>query len=304
MIDNFSSARPQHTGIRSASLVYEALVEGGITRLMLVMPYQDLAVVGPIRSARDYFVDFAEEYGGIYVHAGGSPQALEQLGSSSRIFQLDEDDRLEGETYSFRDHRYDAPHNLFVDLFLVREQAESKGWKGVNSLVHWCIEQPNSEEQSSAQETEPPLNTESNDQTKRISSIDLNFSHDASSSYFVRFEYDEASESYLRYYRKLNPVAHRDARDGEIVAPKNIIVQIAPASLIDGDAKERLSMNHFGSGKAYVFQHGSMREATWSKPTSSSPTQYMYTNGESVCLTPGQSWIAILDHETLLETSP
>src|SRR5690606_10910048 len=77
MVDNFFAARPQHSGIRSASVVYEALAEGGITRLMLVFPYQEITRVGPVRSARDYFVDLAEEYGGIYAHAGGSPLALE-----------------------------------------------------------------------------------------------------------------------------------------------------------------------------------------------------------------------------------
>src|SRR5690606_32433757 len=123
MVDNFFAARPPHSGIRSASEVNEAFAEGGITRLMLVFPYQEITRVGPVRSARDYFVDLAEEYGGIYAHAGGSPLALEKLWASARLHDLDEDDRL-GDAYSSRDPRYYAPHNLFFDLLLVRERAE------------------------------------------------------------------------------------------------------------------------------------------------------------------------------------
>jgi len=280
MIDNFSLARPQHSGIRSASIVYEALVEGGITRLMLIMPYQNLEQVGPIRSARDYFVDFAEEYGGIYVHHGGSPIAMEQLFASTRVLNLQEDEAEVGDTYSFRDEVYDAPHDLFFDLLLVREQFED--WDLKPAKKSWCFQ-------------EEPW-----DGGQPVSQLDLNFSTDPTSSYYVQFRYADTDESYTRFYGKTNPVPHRDLEDGLQVAPKNIIVQIARTSLIDGDEKERLEMNNVGSGPAFYFRGGLMIEGQWEKDSATEPTQFLDEVGGPVCVSPGQTWVAVLDAESLM----
>lgn len=311
MIDNFSLARPQHTGIRSASIVYESLVEGGITRLMLVMPYQDLAKVGPIRSARDYFVDYAEEYGGTHVHAGGSPTALERLIASERVWNMDEDDREGNNTYSFRDPNYDPPHNLFVDLFLVREFVDGGTWAPGDPVVEWCfVEQEDKEDKeptesiSGSDDTLEEFSMMKQDGTGKLADrIELNYSNDVFSSYFVQFRYDELTQSYDRYYRKNAPQLHIDQHDGEAVSPKNIIVQIAPSFLIPGDEKERIEIQHLGSGKAFFFQQGEVRKGTWTKEEQDSPTQFFEENGTPLCLHPGQTWVSVLDSEALLEMS-
>ena len=79
MIDNVGSARPQ-AGLNEAYLVYEIIVEGNLTRLMTVYKDADLEKIGPVRSARHYFLDYALENDAIYVHFGWSPQAQADIG--------------------------------------------------------------------------------------------------------------------------------------------------------------------------------------------------------------------------------
>ncbi|MEK7519092.1 MAG: DUF3048 domain-containing protein, partial [Patescibacteria group bacterium] len=110
MIDNAGSARPQ-SSLQAASIVYEALVEGGITRFMAVFDQGDVKEIGPVRSARQYFLEWLAEYEAAYAHAGGSPEALTNIrrerihdingiGSASNAF--------------FRDSTRPAPHNLYT----------------------------------------------------------------------------------------------------------------------------------------------------------------------------------------------
>ena len=88
MIENSSDARPQ-SGLDKAAVVYEALAEGGITRYMAIAPKTtDAKEFGPVRSARPYFVSYASAYHPLYVHAGGSPQALSMLATSSAVIDL------------------------------------------------------------------------------------------------------------------------------------------------------------------------------------------------------------------------
>ena len=76
MMDNSSDILPQ-AGLSAATVVYEALAESNITRLLAIFDSQiKLEKIGPIRSARNYFMDWAEEYHGLFMHVGGSPQAL------------------------------------------------------------------------------------------------------------------------------------------------------------------------------------------------------------------------------------
>lgn len=283
MIDNFVTARPQQSGIREASLVYEALAEGGITRLMLVFPYQETPRVGPVRSARDYFVDFAEEYGGIYAHAGGSPQALEKIFGSPWVMDLDEDERLEGETYSFRDHRYPAPHNLFFDLLLVREWAQEKEWDLARPRTNWCFS-----------ELEQPIGTP-------VTKFQIDFANDVTSDSTVQFHYDTEKAVYARFYGSQKLAEHLDQYDRQQVAPTNVIVQIMPSFLIDGDEKERLQMQIVGEGVAYFYQQGIKRSGTWKKAGTDAPTQYFDDQGKPICMFPGQTWIAVVDEEGLVD---
>jgi len=282
MLDNISIARAQHSGIRRASLVYEALVEGGITRLMLLYPYQELERVGPVRSARDYFVSFAEEYGGVFAHIGGSPAALEQLWFSDRLVDMEEDERLEGETYSFRDERYSPPHNSFFKLLSLKERVAELELIIPKARKKWCF----SEEWQGE-----PLS---------VNKISLDFSNDLWSSSYVQFIYDEEARVYKRFYGQDNPLPHTDQADGLQVSPSNIVVQVLAGLLIEGDEKERLQLNNVGTGLALYYSQGKKLSGSWEKTSQSATTKFFDEDGTELCFSPGQTWVAVIDAEELV----
>lgn len=79
MINNHPSARQNHAGLQDAYLIYEMIVEGGMTRYMAVFKDKDTAKIGSVRSSRHYFLDYAMENDAMYVHWGWSPQAQSDI---------------------------------------------------------------------------------------------------------------------------------------------------------------------------------------------------------------------------------
>ncbi|HSD12679.1 MAG TPA: DUF3048 domain-containing protein, partial [Patescibacteria group bacterium] len=109
-IDNLSVARPQ-AGLTKASLVFEAPVEGGITRFLAVFPDDVTADrIGPVRSARPYFLDWASEFDAVYAHVGGSPEALEKIVA----YDMRDLNEFFAGKYFWRDENRDAPHNAYT----------------------------------------------------------------------------------------------------------------------------------------------------------------------------------------------
>lgn len=284
MIDNIINARAQHSGIAEASLVYEALAEGGITRLMLVFPSADISRIGPIRSAREYFVILAEEYGGIYVHAGGAPSAIERLLSSTRLLHLDEDDRLEGPNYTVRDTRYSAPHNLFGDLSLMRSRAKERSFISPSPNFFRCFSDL------------IPVSA------KDLRAFQVHFSLDPLAYSTVEYQYDPQTDLYRRYFvqgKELLP--HTDQWSSQQVAPKNILIEFVRSRLIPGDEKERIELQITGSGKALLLSKGKKIEAQWKKESFHSPTQFFDEQGLPLCVSPGQTWISIVDDPSFIQ---
>ena len=115
MIDDLSAARPQ-SGFSSASVVWHAPAEGGIPRYMMIFQENTPGLVGPVRSSRYYYIAWASEWRSVYVHAGGSPQALATLrakGHGQYVYNVD-DFRFEG-VYLWRLRTRSAPHNVYTD---------------------------------------------------------------------------------------------------------------------------------------------------------------------------------------------
>lgn len=111
VIDNHPGALPQK-GLQDASIIWEILAEGGITRLLAVFTDRLPQLAGPVRSARTYFNTIANQYGGLYLHSGGAPDALEELALKTFSF-TDVNEFSNGSTF-FRDSKRKAPHNLFT----------------------------------------------------------------------------------------------------------------------------------------------------------------------------------------------
>ena len=145
MIDNHSDAWPQ-AGLNQAYMVYEIIVEGGETRLMALFKGADLDKIGPVRSARHYFIDYAMENDAIYVHFGQSPQAQSDI----KKYDIDDINGIaeDGTTFWRVKDKY-APHNAVTSTEKLLESAKSKNYRTTSteeSVLHYVTDEVNLED--------------------------------------------------------------------------------------------------------------------------------------------------------------
>lgn len=258
MLDNFSNARPQ-SGISAASLVYEAPAEGGITRYLAFFdPRSNPLEIGPIRSARTYFLDWAKELGATYVHVGGSPESLElakNLGKSD----LNE---FYNSSYFFRTKNRTAPHNVMTTISKLEEYRLAKNESGKN-ISPWQFKD---------------LSTTTETIVKKIS---IKYSP----GYNVYWEYNLENNNYERY---LDNLRHNDS-SGEGVTVNNLVVQIINFKVVD--EKLRLELSSALSGQALLCQDGNCQMGTWRKNSQNSRAKYYYKSGEEFIFNAGPTWI-------------
>ncbi|MDD3066837.1 MAG: DUF3048 domain-containing protein [Candidatus Gracilibacteria bacterium] len=268
IIENHPAARPQMLGLREASLVIEALAEGGITRYLAFFDKQLPPKVGPIRSARPYFVTWSGEIADMLIHAGGSDAALQQLAKSDLV-NLDEN--MDSEIL-FRDFRYLKPHNLFANL------------AAAEKLLAAQKKQPTLTQPRFDFSDEIPSNTQP------ITTVSLNFSLP---SYLVDYVYDAKQENYQRL---LGGVIHADA-DKNPITPKNIVIQFTTYTLED-EATGHLDFKTTGEGIAWYFSEGKYWQGVWRKI--GSLTEFLNMDRQPVSFPAGQTFIEVIDKTSLV----
>ncbi len=280
MINNNHAAWPQ-CGLQDAYLVYEIIAEGGITRMMAL--YKDVypTKIGSVRSARHYFIDYAEENDAIYIHWGGSPQAYSRLNQG-----IDDLDGIALENVVFfRDKTLnrDYEHTGFVDLEKVKDYAESKGYtRDTNKdlLLNYSAEE---------------IDLSTNETAKVADSLTLKYSYYHTTSY----EYDAEKKVYKR---AMSGKANVDLETGEQYTAKNIIVyKVQNYTLNDGENKGRQDLNNIGSGSGYYISNGYAVPITWEKTSHSGQTIYKYENGEEITVNDGNTFIQICPTDTDIE---
>ncbi len=277
MMDNHPDAVPQY-GLSEADLIFEVLVEGGITRFMPVYISAKPDKIGPVRSGRPYCLDIARGWDALFLHAGGSPQFYEEVAHVN----LHNIDAMHLGNVYFRSQDASAPHNLYADTGEVRQLAEDRGWaKGGNY-------------QERFQFVEEPL---AGTASARRVSVSLS----GWLGYEIRFDYDEKVNKYFRYSQGQ---AHRDRLDGEQLRVGNVIILTAATRRIPGDAKGRLQIDLVGEGDLLAFAAGKMARGSWEKDSAASPIKYRDEEGEMIELGPGRTWILIVPPEAEIETLP
>ena len=273
MVDDHEDARPQ-SGFNSASIVWQAPAEGGIPRYMMIFQDGIPAGVGPIRSAREYFIDWASEWHAVYVHIGGSPQAMTTLRTSGQgqlVYNAD-GFRFDGSDMWRIKERF-APHNLYTDGAHLRAMAKAVGAPdGAISPVWQFGPTPRSEY--------PPTGT----------TIVLRYPYET-----ITYRYDPAARTYRRYIND-STSPQIDAADGREVRPVNVVVlrmQFGP--LNDGHPlKHRLEAQDVGSGEAIISTAGQVIHGTWKKAASDAPTLLYGPDGAPVVLAPGQTFVQVM----------
>lgn len=271
MINNNHAAWPQ-CGIGDAYIVYEIVAEGGITRMMALYKDQDTAKIGSIRSARHYFIDYAEENDAIFVHWGGSPQAYARLNSIDSIDGI----ALEDSVF-FRDKtlKRDLEHTGFTSMKNVKEYADKKGYTRDTKkdlLLNYSIE-------------DIDMSNIPNVQT--ADSVSIKYSDYHTTSY----KYDEDKKV---YYRSMAGKPNVDLQTGEQYTAKNIIVYaVNNYTLSDGENKGRQDIKNIGTGKGYYISEGKAIPITWEKKSHSEQTVYKYESGEELKVNDGNTFIQI-----------
>lgn len=263
MVENEKSARPQ-SGLDKADVVYEILTEGGITRFLTVYLGEDAEEIGPVRSARHYFIDFAMEYEAIYVHYGGSPQAYSDL---KKYDKIDNIDGIYDSVTFWRDKTRKPPHNAYTSAHNIMKTAQKRGYLGTLKIEGWDF-----------------LEGKSND-LGPIREFVLEYYR----NYRVKYAYDENKRAYLRY---INDEPHVDRRTGNPIAVKNIIVQFMDTRVID--AEGRLEIKTAGSGTGYYISDGNYARIRWEKASRFAKTRYTTEDGRELRLNPGNTWIQIM----------
>ena len=282
MIDNVGSARPQ-AGLNDAYVVYEIIVEGGYSRMMAIFKGQDLEKVGPVRSARHYFLDYALENDAIYTHFGWSPQA------QSDINTLDVDN-VNGLTasskYFWRVKDKAAPHNAVTSIANIKELAQDQGYRttsDVKSVLNYV---------SVSKE-------ETLDREDSIAATSINIPY--SRVYGVAYEYDEETKTYQRYADK---ELQKDWDTKEVVTTKNIIITFAKNSVLDdGENKDRQELDNIGDLEGYYITNGRAIKIICSKTSRTAKTVYKDLNGNVINVNDGNTFIQIcpIDAEVTIE---
>lgn len=269
MIDNEGSKVLPQGGLQMAQLVYEIIVEGGESRLMPVFWGVNPEMIGPVRSSRHYFLDYAMEHDAIYVHFGWSPMAQRDIGNLKI-------NNINGVGYG---------GEIFWDL-----TKDRNNWQDSYTSMDRIQKFVQKAKYRTETKAEPVFAYHETDRDLpaglRAHSVEIKYSPTNNSG----FEYDEDREVYKRF-RKGKP--HMERLTGEQIVTENIIIQFTENWTLKGDTQGRQDVKTVSSGKGYYISRGRAIEIKWAKTARSSPTVYTDERGEAIRLNPGPTWIQL-----------
>ncbi|MEG2348269.1 MAG: DUF3048 domain-containing protein [Clostridia bacterium] len=265
MIDNEKPAWP-HSGLSDAYMIYEILIEGGESRMMALFKNKDTAKIGPIRSARHYFVHYALEQGAIYTHFGWSPKAestIKSMGANNINGIYDDYFWRVGGGY----------HNAFSSIKNITNMANKKGYLTIGS----------SEPKYKYSVNEVNLESE-----KNVESLNITYSNLHNTSY----DYDETKKVFLRSMRSIKDI---DRETKEQYFAKNIVIMyVKNYALIDSENKGRQELDNVATGMGYYLTNGKCIDITWKKDSIKSKTIWLNQKGEEIVLNDGITYVQIV----------
>lgn len=266
MIENSVDARPQ-AGLVDAGVVFEAIAEGGITRFLALFQEAQPDYIGPIRSARPYYVRWASGFDAAYIHSGGSGEALQLIRT---LGVKDLDHGALGEKIASRVSNRYAPHNVYSSMAKIEQIRNEKGYTTSTFDSFARLTEENKKE--------------------LVSQPALSISFDISSPlYDTSYTFD--SESKL-YKRVMAGEPHTDERSGKQISPR-VVVALYMAYSIHPDGVHSV-YNNIGSGKAMIFQNGVAVEGVWEKSSDTASLHIKTTSGEDMPLEAGQKWFTAI----------
>ena len=259
MIENSPSARPQ-SGLKEAELVFEAIAEGGITRFLAFYQVNKPQLVGPVRSVREYYIDWLTPFNASIAHIGGSREALNLVRNGS---YRDLDQFFNAGFYWRARDRY-APHNVYTNFAKMDE---------LNRKKNYTKSEPEMFARQVAKASDKITATQ----------IDMKISGPL---YNVKYTYDKTTNTYHRF---LGGKKHLDREKGQITPSAVIAIMTNMQRVLEDGYRERITT--VGEGKAYIFQNGQLIEATWKKPARNKQIRFYGPDGKEIPINAGQVWI-------------
>jgi hypothetical protein len=275
MVDNTAAAYP-HAGLDRADVVYEAFVEGGITRLMAVFWRNEVEKVLPVRSARTPFVVWASELGAMYGHAGGA-QTENDANALGQIIEWGVRDLnafAPGiSQFYYRDSERRGPYDLATSSDYLAQAAEAAGFAGPPAVESWLFREPGA--------PLPPA--------PAAGGIEIDFSGRSLNWQYIQWKWDSAQKRYLRsqFGRE-----HLDAVTGQQLAFSTVIVMETGLRVVDEEGHAVLEQE--GDGPATVFTGGMAFEGTWKKPNREARTRFYTADGAEIVFERGPIWIEVI----------
>ena len=265
MVDDNAVARPQ-SGISSASIVYQAYADGGEDRYMFVFQEGTATDIGPVRSARPYYVSWVDEYKALYGHFGGDANSLRVVipANAKNIYNMDD---LNGGACPY--HRIDtraAPHNAYTNTAALISCAAQKGYPATFQKL--------------------PTRTFKDDMpiAQRPASQTVSITYRTG---IVGYQFDPASDSYLRL---IGGAPEVDPANGNNVYARTVVIMYQvygndPNAL---DEASRPYVFNVGSGKATIFMEGQAITATWKKTSTTALTRFYDSSGHEIPFVRGE----------------
>jgi hypothetical protein len=276
MIENHHRAQPQ-SGLDRACIVYEAPVEGGISRFMALYLHEDAPKLGPIRSARPYFIAWALEYHAAYIHCGQSIGAAILL----KNLQVPHLDEMQHPQPFHRDHARRAPHNLYSSTTDLRSAVKAEGWDYSAVPPRAFADKVSA---TGAGATGTPA-----------TGVEVRFPGD----YWLSYTYDPTRGRYRRF---MEGKPHRDAQSGRQLTARTVILQYVETRPSE-EGKGILDLWILGSGQADVCGGGQRIAARWTKTSVERGTAFTDVAGRPLALPPGPVWIIAVPTTSRVEWS-
>lgn len=277
MIDNNKNAQPQ-ASINKTYMVYEIIVEGGETRLMALFKGVDANSVGPIRSSRHYFLDYAMENDAIYAHLGMSPQAQ----SDMALYGIN---NINGQAYDtgkpqtatslyWRVKHKKAPHDAYTNTESILKIAKDKKYATTSekkSVLNYVPEEVNLEMPDAI----------------IANTITIPYA----TGHKVKYEYNAETKRYTRYSKNKKMT---DEVSKEDVTTKNIIITFAKNyTLDDKENKGRQDVVTVGELDGYYITNGKAIKIKCIKTDRKEQTKYVDLSGNEINVNDGNTWVNV-----------
>lgn len=273
MIENSAEAWPL-SGLSEARLVFEAPVEGAIPRFLVIFDdKQEIEEIGPVRSARPYYVEWAYGLQALYAHVGGSPQGLSLI----KKLPIRDLNQFFFSGFFWRSSQRFAPHNVYTSIDELAKGFDYREY-----------EDPDMGTLFNYQEEYTPI-----EGLGQLKSITIPFSP-VSGRYDAHWVYNKDQNNFQRYQGS----SSQSDKDGADVYASNIVVLLTDISIIDEVG--RRDIRTIGDGEGYLFNDGNEYEIRWEKTSQKSELQ-LFIEDEEALFVPGSTWIEVVSNQTVVE---